>query len=377
LSEPVKAKEGPMRILYGVFGYGRGHATRALSVLPELRKRHDVVILAGGDAYEAIAPEHPVVRVPTLRYEYGPNGKRSLSRTLGENMKHVADLLAAGTGYREVERVMREFRPDVALCDAEPWSHAAAAHLRVPRISFDHYGVLAYCRPHIPWHDRVRCLRDVFCYRWLMGRPDRVIVSSFYDGGARDRRIRFVGPLLRPEVLARRPTDGEHLLVYLNRGAWQLTARVEAALRALPLPVLVYGTGRKGGEGNLVFRPPSNGPFLDDLAACRAVFSTAGNQLVGEAMWLGKPMLVTPEDTVEQRLNAAAVERLGIGRQIRYEDLDASAFARFLASVDHYRRTMQPARCDGRAEALSAIESFARELRRERPYPVRRAWEPA
>jgi hypothetical protein len=37
-----------MRILYGVFGYGRGHATRALSVLPELMERHEVTVLAGG-----------------------------------------------------------------------------------------------------------------------------------------------------------------------------------------------------------------------------------------------------------------------------------------------------------------------------------------
>jgi hypothetical protein len=67
-----------VRIVYGVFGYGRGHATRALSVLPELLQRHDVVVLAGGDAYDALAPELPVVRVPTLRYSYGGDGKRSL-----------------------------------------------------------------------------------------------------------------------------------------------------------------------------------------------------------------------------------------------------------------------------------------------------------
>jgi uncharacterized protein (TIGR00661 family) len=345
--------------------------------LPELRKRHDVLLLAGGDAHDALAPEHPAVRVPTLRYEYGRNGKRSISRTLGENLKHVADLVGGGSSYREVERMMRDFRPHVALCDAEPWSHAAAARLRVPRISFDHFGVLAYCRPPIPWHDRVRSLRDVFAYRCLMGRPDRVIVSSFYGGRAHDHRIRFVGPLLRPEVLARRPTRGDHVLVYLNRGAWQLTPHIEASLRALPMPVVVYGTGRSGSDANLTFRPASNGPFLDDLAACRAVFSTAGNQLVGEALWFGKPMLVTPENTVEQRLNAAAVERLGIGQQVRHEDVDARLLARFLASVDHYRRTMRPALCDGRAEALSAIEGFTRELGRERAVPVRSAWEPA
>jgi uncharacterized protein (TIGR00661 family) len=366
-----------VRILYGVFGYGRGHATRALSVLPHLRERHEVLLLAGGDAYDALAPEHPVVRIPTLRYEYGADGQRSLSRTLGENLKHVADVVFGGPEYREVARSAREFRPDVALCDAEPWSHAVAARLRIPRISFDHFGVLAYSRPPIPWHDRLRSLRDVLAYRSLMGRPDRIIVSSFYDAGGRDARVRFVGPILRAEVLARRPTRGEHLLVYLNRGAWQLTASVERALRALGLPVVVYGTDRRGDDGQLTFRAPSNGPFLDDLAGCRAVFSTAGNQLVGEALWFGKPMLVMPENTVEQRLNAAAVEALGIGRRVRQADVNAEAVASFVRDADRYRETMRGAVRDGRVEALAAIERFAHELHAARPVAVRPAWEPA
>jgi uncharacterized protein (TIGR00661 family) len=366
-----------VRILYGVFGYGRGHATRALSVVPELRKRHDLVLLAGGDAYDALAPEHAVVRIPTLRYEYGVHGQRSLSRTLGENLKHVGDVAFRGAEYREVARLVREFRPDVALCDAEPWSHAVAARLGVPRISFDHFGILAYGRPQIPWGDRLRSMRDVLAYRSLMGRPDRIIVSSFYEPGARDPRIRFVGPILRPEVLARRPTRGDHLLVYLNRGAWQLTAHVEAALRGLGMPVIVYGTERRGDDGPLSFRAPSNGPFLDDLAGCRAVFSTAGNQLVGEALWLGKPMLVMPERTVEQRLNAAAVERLGVGRSVRHEDVTTAVLARFVRDVDTFRETIRAAVRDGRAEAIVAIERFARELQRRGALPVRQAWEPA
>jgi uncharacterized protein (TIGR00661 family) len=202
-----------VRILYGVFGYGRGHATRALSVLPELLRKHDVTVLAGGDAYDAISPSFPVARVPTLRYEYGTGGQRSLSRTFGENLAHVSDLVARGPAYREVERIVQGAAPDVAICDAEPWAHASAARLGIPRISFDHFGILAYCRPPIPWMDRLRSFRDVSAYRSLMGTPDRVIVSSFYKGGAHDPRIRFVGPLLRPEVMRKRATLGKHLLV--------------------------------------------------------------------------------------------------------------------------------------------------------------------
>jgi uncharacterized protein (TIGR00661 family) len=363
-----------VNILYGVFGYGRGHATRALSVLPELLRKHRVTVLAGGDAYDAIFPSFPAVRVPTLRYEYDDDGRRSLSRTFGENLAHVSDLMARGAACREVERIVQEAAPDVAICDAEPWSHATAARLGIPRISFDHFGILAYCRPPIPWMDRLRSFRDVTAYRTLMGTPDRVIVSSFYKGGAHDPRIRFVGPLLRPEVMQKRASVGKHLLVYLNRGAYQLTARVERALRELDMPVVVYGTPRRGVDGNLDFREPSSEPFLEELATCRAVFSTAGNQLVGEAIWFGKPMLVMPEHTVEQRLNAAAVERLGIGLQVSHTAIDATVIRRFLAMEDVFRASMRSAVRDGREEALVAIDSFARDLVRHRARHPHRAW---
>jgi uncharacterized protein (TIGR00661 family) len=363
-----------LRILYGVFGYGRGHATRALAVLDSLRERHDVVVLAGGDAYDALSPHLPVVRIPTLRYEYGPGGKRSISRTLGENLKHVGDIVFSGESLREVVRLTRDFRPDVAISDAEPWTHSVAARLRIPRISFDHFGILAYCRPPIDVSDRLRSFRDVSAYRSLMGRPDRVIVSSFYDGGARDPRIRFVGPLLREEVLRTRATRGDHVLVYFNRGDHQLTPHVEQALHESGVPCIVYGTSRRGDDRRLSFRPASTRPFLEDLASSRAVFSTAGNQLVGEAMWFGKPMLVMPENTVEQRLNAAAVERMGIGMRVRAEDVSAPLVKAWLAEETRFSTTAVRSARDGRLEAIAALETFARELSAVAARAVARRW---
>jgi uncharacterized protein (TIGR00661 family) len=351
-----------VRILYGIFGYGRGHATRALAVLPELRSRHDVTIVAGGDAYDAVSPHHPVVRIPTLRYEYGNRGRRSLSRTFGENVRLVSDIVFCGPSMAGLERLVRDVRPDVIISDADPWTHTLAARRGIPRISFDHFGILAYCRPPIAVADRLRSMRDVLAYRGLMGRPDRVIVSSFYDGGARDPHIRFVGTLLREEVLSAKPARGDYLLAYFNRGDHQLSPRIESAMHALGVPVVVYGTTRQGDDRNLTFRPPSNRPFIEDLARCRAVFSTAGNQLVGEAMWLGKPMLVMPEHTVEQRLNAAAVERIGIGMQVHHEAVTSDTFRRFLADEVPFREAAVLGARDGRVEAIAALEGFAREL---------------
>ena len=39
---------------------------------------------------------------------------------------------------------------DVVISDSEAWTHQAAQRLGIPRIGFDHIGVIAYCKPHFP-----------------------------------------------------------------------------------------------------------------------------------------------------------------------------------------------------------------------------------
>jgi uncharacterized protein (TIGR00661 family) len=171
-----------------------------------------------------------------------------------------------------------------------------------------------------------------------------------------------VGPLLRREVRETDPSHGEHVLVYLNKGAAQFTPAVHEALAGLPCPVCIYGLGHRPPEGNLTFRPVANMPFVHDLASCRALISTAGNQLIGEAVYFGKPTLAIPEKTVEQRLNAAAIERMGVGRSIRLQDISTAVLAEFLAHEDAYRDSIRNASCDGLPQTVEMIERFLGEL---------------
>lgn len=351
-----------MRIAYGVFGYGRGHATRTAAVLPDLMQRHQVLVLAGGDAYDQLAPQYPVVAIPTLGYAYGARGQHSAWLTARKNIWNIADLIWRGPGFQQLRAQLLDFRPDVVISDAEPYTHRVARHLRIPRIGFDHFGVMVYCKPRIPLRDMIRSRRDVLLYRWLMGRPERIIVSSFYHARPRWSRVRVIAPLLRDEILRARPTRGDYLLVYFNKGQYQFLPHVEAALRACGLPVRIYGTQQRGSDGNLTFRPPSNVPFVEDLAGCRAVISTAGNQLVGEAVQLGKPMLVMPEACVEQRLNAAELERQGFGMQVQHAAFCVADIARFLAQEPAFVARIAASARNGRAEAVATIEQFLNEL---------------
>jgi uncharacterized protein (TIGR00661 family) len=349
-----------MRIVYGVFGYGRGHTTRALAVLPWLEKRHEVHLFAGGMAYDMLAAERAVTRVPCLSYRY-VGGALSARATILHNAGQMIDLLGGGPALAAVVDQMRALAPDVAICDVEPFTHRAAARLGIARISFDHYGILAHCRPPIPLADRLRHARDVAAYRLMTGTPQRIVVSSFYEAPPRRPNVLCVGPLLREAVHRVKATRGDHLLAYFNQPAL-LTARVEQVLAHAGVPVLVYGSERRGRDGNLEFRAPADRQFLDDLARCRGVVGTAGNQLVGEALHFRKPLLVLPEDSVEQRVNAAAIERLGIGVRLDHARLTVADVRRFVGREAHFRdRTRWHVR-DGRVEAVAAIEAFLGEL---------------
>jgi uncharacterized protein (TIGR00661 family) len=352
-----------MRVLYGVHGYGRGHATRTFAVLPHLAREHQVLVLAGGDAYPALSGDFPTVRIPTLGFAYGrKGGQRSNWQTFRRNASAALDIFWRGPVFDMIRETVEDFAPDVIISDAETWTHSVAKALHIPRISFDHIGIMAYCQPEIEWSDRFEGWFDTRCYRLLMGRPDRVLVSSFYEARPRWPTVKVVSTLPRQAVREQKPTDGEHLLAYFNRGDDQLNPAILSSLENAGAPVHIYGSSRRGRHGSLTFLPLSNLPFLEDLASCRAVISTAGNQLIGEAIFLGKPCLVMPERCVEQRLNAAAVERMGIGMRVSLRQFHAGKIREFLERRPEFVRTMSENVRDGLEESLSALRQFMHEL---------------
>lgn len=355
-----------MRIAYGVHGYGRGHATRALAAREALGQRHEVRLFAGGDAYDLLSAQAPVTRVPCLGLAY-KDGRRSTWLTLQNNLPALLDLMRRGPGVDRVVESMRDFAPDVVICDAEPWTNAAGQKLGVPRIGFDHFGVLVHCHVALPMLDWLESVVDRLTYRWLMRWPERVLVSSFFEARPRRQGVQVVGPLLGEQVRQFSPSAGEHLLVYFNQGCSQVSDRMLDTLASLDGEVRLYGLGRVGEQGRLTFRAPSREGFLRDLASCRAVLSTAGNQLMGEAMAYAKPVLVVAEETVEQRLNAREIVRMGIGESLHPTQLDRRSILAFLARADGYAARAREVASDGRARAIEWLEHWMHELCKAKP----------
>jgi uncharacterized protein (TIGR00661 family) len=331
-------------------------------MLPKLMEVYDVHVLAGDDAYDQLRHDFPVIRIPALRYYQGRNGRRSPYQTIKRTIPAALDLLMQGPISYMVEDEMQRFSPDVVISDSEAWTHRAARRLGIPRITFDHFGVLVYCRLPMNAWDRMVCWFESLCYRGLVKRPDRVVTAAFFPGKPAEPGVQVVGPILRQLVRETEPTDGEHLLVYFTNARQHYTPKVEQALRGLDIPVKVYHPHKRGTVENVEYHPLGNRPFVEDLASCRAVLSTSGNQLISEAIHFGKPILTCPEEALEQRLNAHFVDKWEIGMEISQHQLTTSQLRIFLARTDEFKANMSAHQGDGIDEAWRAIRSAVSDL---------------
>jgi uncharacterized protein (TIGR00661 family) len=169
-------------------------------------------------------------------------------------------------------------------------------------------------------------------------------------------KVRQVGVLLGQDILDRTPTDSGFLLVYLRRGT---PRRVFRALANCGLPARIYGPGKVGVEGALSFCAVDRQDFVEDLVHCRALVTTAGNQVVGEALHLGKPVLALPEPgNWEQGLNGFFLERMGAGACASMRTLRSKVIREFLANLESCRQAMPKGDASGNLEVSRILEEF-------------------
>jgi uncharacterized protein (TIGR00661 family) len=347
------------KIFYGLCGEGRGHATRVHAIVEGLRKDHEVVIHASGAAYSFLQPiymgtEVDVRHLPGLELHYNSMRRLKYLKTgyhWGLFLSELPDLMA------EVAASIDREQPDLAITDLEPIVPRAAERCGLPYLSIDHQhfivvGDLSELSTEIKLH--VAFLTQVL--NWFYTGQEETVVSSFYRTKIRPDagKVRQVGTLLRREVLEATPTEGPHVLAYLRRFG---SRHALESLDRCGLPVRVYGLGRQPSRGNLTFCDVDPLSFVDDLASCRALISTAGNQLVGEALYLGKPVLAMPEEgNYEQHINAHYLEESGSGTTVPYELITPSAVRGFLDRLGDFELRWDRRQLVGNADVQAIIE---------------------
>jgi uncharacterized protein (TIGR00661 family) len=350
-----------MRILYGVVGEGMGHAIRSRVILDELVLRHEVQVVVSGRAHEYLAKranDHlQVKKIWGFTIVTEDNEVRSF-RTLFENVKGA---LTGGwpQNVKTYFEIADSFRPDVVISDFESWSYLYGVNHGLPIISVDNIQIVNRCR-----HDKDLIAGHEASFQLAKGIVKakvpgayQYLITTFFRPPIRKKRTSLHPPVLRPEILAAKAEPGRHLLVYQT---YTTNQDLPELLRGIGLECRVYGVRRdlreEQREGNLVYKPFSEQGFIDDLRTARAVVASGGFTLMGEAVYLHKPMLAEPvAKQFEQILNARYLEKEGYG--LCADAISEAKLREFLSRLSEFEDNLSRYSQDGNEDLLSRLES--------------------
>lgn len=352
------------RFIYGLSGEGRGHTSRAMAVTDALRGRgHEVRYCCGGTA-RGILEEHGEHVIPVPALQHAMEGNRV--QLLGTLRRNWPSLVGAFGTIDRLSEVFSSYDPDLVITDFEAFSPRAAERLDVPVLSFNHQQVVTETEYEVPPENWIDAALARLVIRLIAPRdPSHILLTSFFYPPLKSPdRTTLVPPIIREEVREIRPTTGDHVLVYYNHG--EGAEDVLRSLRATDHRYVIYGFPQdEQYESNslLEVKEPSIRGFLEDLARSRAVICTAGFTLMSEALYLGKPLLVVPNEGIfEQTLNARYLESEGLGARTDQQGLCARVVEQFLGETDRYRARLASLNSCGNDEAIACIERMVNKV---------------
>jgi len=350
-----------VRILYGVVGEGMGHAIRSRVVLDQLALKHELQVVVSGRAHDylkAIETDRlGVNRIWGLSIVYEDNRVRNF-RTLLANVKGALVKGGWPENIRAFFDIAERFRPEVVISDFESWSYLFAKAQGLPVLSVDNQQIVARCdlAPQVlAGHEADFQLTRAIVKAKLPG-CFHYLVTTFFHPQVVKPRTTLVPPILRPRILEARPEEGEHLLVYQTSTSY---GDLLEHLRRTGLECRVYGVRRgiekEERDGNLRFRPFSDSGFIEDLRTARGVVANGGFTLLGEAVYLRRPVLSVPVGKqFEQVVNARYLELEGYG--VAADEVTGPVLGDFLSRAPELRRNLDAYRQDGNERLFACLE---------------------
>jgi uncharacterized protein (TIGR00661 family) len=348
-----------MRILYGVVGEGMGHATRSCVILRHLAATHDVQIVVSGRAHGFLRQSFPsleVHEIAGLNMVYEDNAVQR-RRTALDFLKKLPGF---AENFETMTRLSEGFRPELVVSDFESFAYLYAKKHDLPVLSIDNMQIINRCALDvaIPEEEVASFQMAKTIVKAKLPHCDHYLITTFFFPPTRKERTSLFPPILRDGVLDAERSVGEHVLVYQTSDTFH---DLVPTLQRLPGKFVVYGLKRDEELGNVTLKGFSEAGFVRDLASARAVLAGGGFSLMGEAVYLGKPMLSVPlKGQFEQTLNALYLQKLGYGEYHR--ELSERAIAQFLERAPDYARNVAAHQQDRNRAILTKLDELIAEI---------------
>jgi uncharacterized protein (TIGR00661 family) len=308
-------------VMFVIQGEGRGHLTQAITLYEMLEKLGMEVccMIIGGDEYKK-PPDFftrqikvPVISVVSPKFHKKGNKSIHLGRTV---LFNILKFPAFMRSLRIMHRLVKYHDPDLIINLYEPL---------VPMYRSIHaYGgkVLSIAHQYVYLHEDFvfpegnRLQRELLrgYTRFTSLFSDRIMAISMYElPVSNNRKLVVISPLLRKMIFEKIVSHEDFILIYLvNSGyldeikCWNhLNPGVKMHCFTDSQVVRDVHRGSWKFSDDLTFHALDDVVFMDMMARCKGVATTAGFESVCEAMYLGKPIMVVPvEGHFEQYCNA-------------------------------------------------------------------------
>jgi len=337
-------------ILYGVNGEGAGHSTRAREVLSHLVARgHNVHVASFDRGLQNLKSSFDVTEIYGFRFAYVNNRVR-YKLTIAKNLMTVPQ---AAKSMSRLNDLVDEWKIDLVITDFEPLTCHAGHKKGLPIVSIDNQHCLTNAVVSYPKEYRSDAAAAKLVTRLMTPRANAYLVISFFTAPVKKNNTFLFPPLLRQEILKAKPSQGEHILVYVTSPAPAL-AKLLSSVRS---NFVAYGFGREGREGNIEYKKPSLDGFFADLVSARAIVANSGFSLVTEALHLGKPYLAVPvSHQFEQIFNAYWLDKAKYGAY--WEELNKEHVEAFLRNLPHYREALAQYPRQGNGALLAKLDAL-------------------
>jgi uncharacterized protein (TIGR00661 family) len=324
-------------VIFAVQGEGRGHLTQALAMYRLLRSRgwtvSCIVVGAGARRLPAFFTDQVETPVATL---YSPFFVSRDSRSVDMLRTLTANLFRLGSLFRSIRRFRRlvmRHRPDLILNFYEPLVPMAMAFtpFKGRLVSISHQNIYLHSGFSFPKEIGSKRHALTLYTRFVSLFSDLVLALSMYDlPGRREGDPVTMPPLLRGELFEKSPVTGDFYLVYLVNSGYMEDIRVWHHLHpGIRLHCFTDSEEVRSAPGGVLriddelsFHRLDGARFLDMMARCRGIVTTAGFETVCEAVFLGKPVVMVPvTGHLEQYCNAVDAARAGLAHRSAVFDL--------------------------------------------------------